>query len=125
MPTPLSDTDAVDALAVLARDIDRVADRLRSMALNRLGAPVAGPGPAQTRAAGGQGAGTAARGARGCDRAPRGPAVPLLADAAAGDQVAVTGADLLAAAREAGPDPGAAAAVDGALAELRRVRAVL
>jgi hypothetical protein len=51
--------------------------------------------------------------------------IPALSDAAVGDQVAVTGADLLAAARAAAPDPAVAAEVSRALEELRRVRAAL
>lgn len=93
-------------------ELDRVVDRLRSMPLARLAAPWP---PYASRAAGAR-----ALAQRLADRAadlagwPRHP-VPDVGDAAVGDQVAVTGRDLLAL--EPGADHLAAVAAD-----LREVR---
>ena len=117
----------------LAADVRRVSDRLRSLSATRLasppgpsagrGAAVRSPGPQAGRAAAAELARAAAR-PRGWRRARpdlgrppdprRVPDLPVLADLAVGDQVAVTGHDLLAALDAVGPD---------ALVRSERVRA--
>lgn len=93
-------------------ELERVVDRLRTMPLGRLDAPWP---PYATRAEGAR-----ALAQRLADRAadlggwPRHP-IPDVGDAAVGDQVAVTGADLLAL--DPSPDELAAVAAD-----LREVR---
>lgn len=85
----------------LAADVRRVADRLRSLSQARLAAPVP---PHATRAdAARQAAAVLATAAQGVEERarPTEPAwrtLPALADFAVGDQVAVTGQDLVAAA---------------------------
>jgi hypothetical protein len=127
----------------LEADVRRVADRLRNLSLTRLAGPVAPPEP------GGRPYGSRAQAARDVAQAladtaraleapgAGGPAprreVPVLADHAAGDQVAVTGRDLLAAmllvrpgtevqVGEAGRGPAREAVerVSALLADLRR-----
>ena len=112
-------SSAEERLAALDREVRRVADRLRTLALSRLGSAPA------------DGSGSPVDAARGvCRRleqltaevAGRPPyVVPVLADAAVADQVAVLGGELLAALRESasGADDAVAAALD-ALVELRR-----
>jgi len=88
-------------LADLAADVRRVADRLRTLSMGQLSASVP---PYESRAAAGRAAAMAlADAAQGFEHAgdPREPswrALPELSAFAAGDMVAVTGHDLLAAA---------------------------
>jgi hypothetical protein len=102
------DQSAWDArLAALARDVDRVADRLRGLSQARLAA--AAPPHASRAAAARTTAQTladAAAGleARGEPSSPPWRTVPELSEFAAGDQVAVTGHDLVSAAERAAPD---------------------
>jgi hypothetical protein len=90
----------------LTADVRRVADRLRTLSQAQLAAPVP---PYPSRAAGGravaQRLATAAQGleAGAAGDEPRWRDVPALSDFAVGDQLAVTGHDLLAALDEAGP----------------------
>ena len=134
-PRPVSTTwDA--KLAELARDVDRVSDRLRGLSQARLAA--AAPPHSSRAAAARATAQTLADASAGLE-AGRDPAEPLwrtlpeLDDLAVGDQVAVTGHDLVTAAQGTAPDDdvwarhgrrtarellGAAA---DALAELRRL----
>jgi hypothetical protein len=103
-PDPSLGHDGV--LEGLGRDVERLADRLRSLSQPRLEAPV--PGHA-SRADGGravaQTLATAAQGVeeRAAAEEPAWRTVPALSPFAAGDQVAVTGTDLVAAAT--GLDP--------------------
>jgi hypothetical protein len=93
--------------AELARDVDRVADRLRNLSQARLAA--AAPPHASRAAAGRVAAQTLADASAGLE-ARQDPAeptwrtLPQLDDFAVGDQVAVTGHDLVAAAQGAAPD---------------------
>jgi hypothetical protein len=99
----------------LAADVRRVADRLRTMSAARLAGPPAPPEdgmpPYRSRAQAARGAAqamadaaaaleSAAAGVSGFQWRP----LPELADFAAGDQVAVTGHDLLAALELVPPD---------------------
>jgi hypothetical protein len=99
----------------LAADIRRVADRLRTLSAARLAGPPAPPAdgmpPYRSRAQAARGAAqamadaasaleSAAAGGGGCPWQP----LPELADFAVGDQVAVTGHDLLAALELVPPD---------------------
>jgi hypothetical protein len=78
----------------LAVELDRVVDRLRSMPLTKLSAPWP---PYPSRAAGARAlAQRLADAAADVSGEPR-RVVPDVGDSAVGDQVAVTGADLLAA----------------------------
>ena len=117
-------------------DVRRVAARLRTLSVAQLAAPVEGH---PSRAAGGRTvAGLLAVAAQGIEERsvaaePRWRPVPELSDLAVGDQVAVTGADLLAVLDAVGPEdavwtPGTRrTALDvltdaaGRLASLRRV----
>jgi hypothetical protein len=107
-PPPSPDETAWDARrAELARDVDRVADRLRGLSQARLAA--AAP-PYASRAA--QARATAQTLADASDSleagddagAPPWRTLPELNDFAVSDQIAVTGHDLLAAAQAAAPD---------------------
>jgi hypothetical protein len=104
----------------LEADLRRTADRLRTLGLARLGASFA---PEATRAdAARDVAQRLADLAADLEGEPR-RTVPRLADAAVGDQVAVCGHDLLAAASAAPPGPGVDADVLAAadlLLDLRR-----
>lgn len=96
-------------------ELERVVDRLRSMPLARLAAPWP---PYATRAEGAR-----ALAQRLADRGAHlggwhGHVVPDVGDAAVGDQVAVTGADLLAL--DVSPD-----VLDAVAADLREVRLTL
>jgi hypothetical protein len=96
-------------------ELDRVVDRLRSMPLTQLAAPW---GDYPSRAAGAR-----ALAQRLADRGAdvggwRRREVPDVGDAAVGDQVAVTGADLLALA--AGPDH-----LESVAQDLRAIRLAL
>jgi hypothetical protein len=102
------DPAAWDALVLeLGRDVERVSDRLRGLSEARLAA--AAP-PHSSRAevarATAQTLADAAAGleAGGDPVAPTWRTLPELIDLAAGDQLAVTGHDLLAAARRVAPD---------------------
>lgn len=119
--------------AQLAADVRRVADRLRSLPLARLDAPPAPPdgdAPAYaSRAAAARevaevlAAAAARLEATGARRAPTLRRLPELRPHAAGDQVAVTGHDLLAALDRIAPDQALRACVAEAarrLADLRR-----
>jgi hypothetical protein len=120
----------------LARDVDRLVDRLRGLSEARLSAPAP---PHDSRAAAARAAAqvladtAAGLEARADPDPPAWRDLPELNDFAAGDQVAVTGHDLVAAAHEVGPADSAwsrhgrrtarellDAAVD-ALADLRRL----
>ena len=102
------DETAWDATrAALARDVDRVADRLRGLSQARLAAVA--PPHASCAAAARATAQTFADASAGLEAghdpaAPTWRALPELSDLAAGDQVAVTGHDLLAAAERVAPD---------------------
>jgi len=100
------DLAAWDALLLeLGRDIERVADRLRGLSEARLAA--AAPPHASRAAAARATAQVLADAAAGLEAGaglPRWRELPVLIDLSAGDQVAVTGHDLLAAARSAAPD---------------------
>jgi hypothetical protein len=91
----------------LAVEITRVSERLRTLPLARLSAPLP-PHPSRAAAAHAlaQRLATAAQGidCRALPQPPTWRTVPRLADHAAGDQVAVTGRELLDAVTEAGPD---------------------
>lgn len=102
----------------LALDVRRVSDRLRSLSQTRLGRPC--PPYPSAADAGRRAAAVLADAARELEAAAPGPAngpadragrhdVPRLSDFAVGDQVAVTGNDLLAALDLVPPD----ADVDG------------
>jgi hypothetical protein len=91
----------------LARDVDRLADRLRNLSQARLAA-AAPPHPSRAAAARAA-AQTLADAAAGLEAGPdpTGPTwrtVPDLGDFAVGDQLAVTGHDLIAAAESTQPD---------------------
>ncbi len=100
------DLAAWDALLLeLGRDIERVADRLRGLSEARLAA--AAPPHASRAAAARATAQVLADAAAGLEAGGEPPLwreLPVLIDLSAGDQVAVTGHDLLAAARSAAPD---------------------
>jgi len=91
----------------LAAEIVRVSDRLRTLSLARLSVPLP---PYASRAEAGralaQRLADAAQGieGRGSPEPPSWREVPRLGDVAAGDQVAVTGQDLLAALEAADAD---------------------
>ena len=109
-----------DVREELAADVRRVSDRLRSLSATRLASP---PGPStdqgpdyDSRAQAGRAAAAelagaaaaleAAAGGPGDGHPPRAqqvPDLPVLSDLAVGDQVAVTGHDLLAALHLVGP----------------------
>lgn len=94
-------------LAELGRDIERVSDRLRGLSTARLAA--AAPPHASRAAAARATAQTLADGAAGLEarRDPVEPpwrVLPELDDLMVGDQVAVTGHDLVTAAQGAAPD---------------------
>ena len=103
-PDPVS-WDAL--IRELGRDIERVSDRLRGLSEARLAA-AAPPHASRAEAARAtaQLFADAAAGleARGEPAAPTWRTLPELNDLAAGDQFAVTGHDLLAAAQQAAPD---------------------
>jgi hypothetical protein len=107
-PRETPDLAAWDALVLeLGRDIERVSDRLRGLSEARLAAaaPPHGSRAAASRAT----AQTLADAAAGLEAggdpvAPTWRALPELSDLSAGDQLAVTGHDLLAAAQQAAPD---------------------
>jgi hypothetical protein len=96
-----------DAVGVLAREVGRVADRLRSMSDARLGQPFP---PAGTRAMAAldlaQHLADVAQGVedRGAASMPTPRVVPDVGVFALGDQVAVTGTDLVAAAAGLRPE---------------------
>jgi hypothetical protein len=102
------DLAAWDALVLeLGRDIERVSDRLRGLSEARLAA--AAPQHASRAAAARATAQTLADAAAGLEAgadplSPTWRTLPELSDLAGGDQLAVTGHDLLAAAHQAAPD---------------------
>ncbi len=103
------------------REIARIADRLRTFSLVRLGEPVAGH---SSRAAAVRAVVQAlADAAAGLEGGPR-REVPRLADAAVGDQLAVIGADLVAAGGSA-PAAVADPVLDRALRELVDLRRLI
>ena len=111
----------------LEREVRRVADRLRSLPLARLAQPVDGY---PSRAAAARAAAQALADAAAELEAEPGDApvpreVPVLADAAAADVIAVTGTDLLLASAAAEDDPRASRVVAAALEALRQVRRLL
>jgi hypothetical protein len=101
------------------RDLELTAERLRGLALTRLSAPWDGGG---TRADAGHALAQRLADASADLRSEPRRAVPRLADAAVGDQLAVCGRELLGAAVES-PGPGADQALEAAadaLLDLRR-----
>jgi hypothetical protein len=106
--SPRPDGDGWDAArAELARDVDRVADRLRGLSQARLaaGAPPHASRAAAARAAAQSLADASTGFEAGVDQAPpTWRTLAQLSDFSAGDQVAVTGHDLVAAAERAAPD---------------------
>jgi hypothetical protein len=89
-------------LGELVVEVDRVADRLRGLSLHRLEAPLP-PRPSRAAAARHVAqvlADAAAAIEERTSTSPSRPPVPSLSVFAAGDQVAVTGPDLVAAVRE-------------------------
>jgi hypothetical protein len=105
-PERLHETSWGARLAELARDVDRVADRLRGLSQARLAA--AAPPHASRAAAARATAQTLADAAAGLEAGddpsePTWRLLPELSDFAAGDQVAVTGHDVLAAAEHTAP----------------------
>ena len=123
--------------AELEEDVRRVSDRLRSLSATRLaGAPtspaVDGPGHVSRAAAGRAAAAELAAAALALELVagqgpPHPPQLPTLSDFAVGDQVAVTGHDLLAAMDLVSPDAVAATATGTAPAAdvVRHAAAVL
>ena len=111
--------EPTDPVELLALEVRRVSDRLRSLSLSRLGAPL--PPYASRADAGHALAQLLADAGADLDGRPR-RVVPRLGDESVGDQVAVTGRDLVVAARA-----GTAAdeAVAAALADLRSLRLAL
>lgn len=109
----MPDDDWAPLRAGLAADVRRVSDRLRSLSAARLagppGPPADGMPPYASRAQAARAAAQALADAAGAFEAaaagggPVGRLLPELADFAAGDQVAVTGNDLLAALDLVGP----------------------
>ncbi len=96
----MPDDDWAALRAELAADVRRVSDRLRSLSAARLQAPVPTyPSRAAASREVARVLAVAAQGieARGCEHEPSWRQPPELADFAVGDQVAVTGQDLLAA----------------------------
>jgi hypothetical protein len=94
-------------VAGLAADVDRVADRLRSLSQARLLAPVPGhPSRVDAARAAAQALVEVAQGVEegAADGAPVWRDLPRLGELAVGDQVAVTGHDAVAACAAAGPD---------------------
>ncbi len=106
-------------LARLEREIERVAERLRTMSDLRLAAPC--PPFASVAEAGHQLAQRLAVLAAELEGAQR-REVPVLSPLAVGDQVALTGHDVALAVRSLADDTAAAVAVETALAELLAVR---
>ena len=132
----MPDDDWAPLRAELATDVRRVSDRLRSLSATRLAGPPGPPGdglpPYASRAQAARAAAQAmvdAAGALEAATAGGGPArrsLPELADLAAGDQVAVTGNDLLAALDLLGPDAEVSfGGLDGCPARLGVARAAL
>ncbi len=113
----------------LERELRRVTDRLRTLSPVRLAEPRPGtPSRAALARSLAQALADATAVLEAGERPPVRRVVPMIADSAVGDQVAVTGADLLLAA--GGPAPGVpaervAAALAGALTELRAARRAL
>ncbi|NHC14454.1 hypothetical protein [Motilibacter deserti] len=106
----------------LEREVRRVADRLRTLAVGRLGEP-APPWP--SRAAAARAAAQAlADAAAQLEGEPR-RELPGLADTASGDLVAVCGSDLLSVLDERAGQGDGEPAVDAALGALRDVRRAL
>ena len=92
--------DAAPGSEDLGRSVERLADRLRTLADTRLARPIDGGATAADRAhALAQALADAEQGIaeRAAEQPPAWRAVPRLGDLAVGDQVAVTGADLVAA----------------------------
>lgn len=120
MGPPLPEPSDADPGRLLAVQLERTVDRLRALGIARLSASFE-PEPSRAAAARAV-AQRLADDAADLEGEPR-RALPVLADAAAGDQVAVCGHDLLAAAsgREADDDvaPRLIAAAD-LLLDLRR-----
>ena len=107
----------------LARDLDRVIDRLRSLSAARLAAPV--PGWASRAVAARALAQACADAAAHLTGEPT-RTVPALSDLAVGDQVAVCGHDLVAALSGTGTDRDAAATAAAAVrADLDALRRAL
>ncbi len=114
-------TSATAALAQLDREVERVAERLRTMSDVRLAAPC--PPYASVAEAGHRLAQRLAGLAAELEGAKH-REVPVLSPLAVGDQVALTGHDVATAARTL-PDTAAAVAVETALAEVLAVRRAL
>lgn len=124
---PADDVDPWEPLrSELAADVRRVADRLRSLSQTRLAGP---PAPSEagfpdhpSRAAAARAAASALAGAAATLEGIAAPPLPELGDFAAGDQVAVTGHDLLAAMTAIAPDAHGRETVAVAAAALADVR---
>ena len=129
--------DAAPGSEDLGRSVERLADRLRTLADTRLARPLDGGATAADRAhALAQALADAEQGIaeRAAERPPAWRAVPRLGDLAVGDQVAVTGADLVAACDGLGPDEpvwtragrsAASAVLARAVADVRELAALL
>jgi hypothetical protein len=92
-------TDETTSAELFARDLERTVDRFRGLALARLGAPFE---PEPTRADAGRVAAQRLADRSATLRGEPARAVPRLADAAVGDQLAVCGQELARAAVEVG-----------------------
>jgi hypothetical protein len=112
-------TDDGELLDRVAADVRRVADRLRSLSAARLAAPCP---PYGSVADAGRAAAAALADASCALAGLEQRSLPRLGDFAVGDQVAVTGRDLLDALTAAGGDaaPGEAARAADVLADVRR-----
>ncbi len=102
----------------LHAQLDRLVDRLRSMSLTRLAAPFE-PEPTRTAAALALAQRLADAAATLEEPGARRRQVPVVSPAAAGDLVAVTGGDVLAAAAGGASDQTVVAELTDAVRELR------
>jgi len=129
--------DAAPGSEDLGRSVERLADRLRTLADTRLARRIGGAATAADRAHGlAQALADAEKGIaeRAAGQPPAWRPVPRLGDLAVGDQVAVTGADLVAACEGLGPDDAvwtragrsaASAVLAQAVADVRELAALL
>lgn len=126
-PSVDGSASAVPGSFVLAREVRRLADRYRHLSESRLRGRITPDDPSDsglTRAAAGL---ALARSLAALGDVPSGHEVPDLGVFAVGDQIAVTGADLVAyldarmAAAAGSGDPAAAATLDEALRAVREL----